>query len=819
MADHVQIPDDPGENFAQLQQRVRDLEQALLRERRVVAAHKKLSEDAVWEARQRPTKEQVAAAEKEIGRLERRLATVYSSRTWRAGRLLWRLFHLPRSILRGERPDQAEAARLPVSGAESRPQPRPIDYTLVENTIVRQKYEAALARRGFSTSDTGRNIVMAVYTTDLDEGRGDLFTAIGLGRHLEKIGYQVVYLPRDKWYELPRNTDLYVALLETVDLSQIPEAVMTIAWVRNQTEAWAHQPWLPWYDLVLCSSQESKDVLEQVYAGPTGLLPIGVDGELFNRRNRAIDREGVVSTVNQWGRERQLFTTLEQGEPDFPLALFGIQRGMSPQLAPLSRKPVSFFALPSLYNEARVVLDDFNHTTAGYGNINSRVFEAAACGAIVVTNRPIRLPELDAPAVTTYNSTIELYDLIRTGLDSMEVAKTADERSQGVLEEHSYEVRAAQFHETVGRSDDVDAERVVIGAFPAYVDNPYAEMMWSSLRSAGSIPLYVDDRLGFDPLLHAAENRPAIFHLNWTAPILGGGADDGERRARYTAFLEAIDELARRGVPTIWTVHNVLPHECADPDLEAKLRQELADRVDVVHVMCDRTVAECAGVFEIPPGKVRVIPHPSYIDVYPNLVDQQTARYELGLGHDDFVYLYLGQVRPYKGVDLLLDAFDPIARSQPKARLLLVGKSGRFPEILEIKQRARAHPQVISNFNEVPDGDIQLYMNAADVVVLPYRTGLNSGMLQLAYSFAKPVVVPAIGCLGDQVDEMTGVSFNWEDGHQALTNAMLAARWLGPEHGKAAYERAQKHHYLELSNRFADVARDLLAQAPTETNL
>jgi glycosyltransferase involved in cell wall biosynthesis len=263
------------------------------------------------------------------------------------------------------------------------------------------------------------------------------------------------------------------------------------------------------------------------------------------------------------------------------------------------------------------------------------------------------------------------------------------------------------------------------------------------------------------------------------------------------------------GVPSIWTIHNVLPHECADRELEARLRQEIADRVDIIHVMCEETVAACSGWFEIPPSKVRVIPHPSYIDVYPNLVDRDTARDVLGLRPEDFVYLHFGQIRPYKGIDRLLGAFEQVSRVDADARLLLVGKPGRFEGIRQITDSARANPKVISNFNPVPDADIQLYMNAADVVVLPHQTALNSGALLLAYSFARPVVAARTGCLAGMVDETTGVPLDWADGPLALQNAMLAARALGPEHGEAAYARASEVHYLEIGERFAALVDEL----------
>lgn len=808
-----------------LRRKIDELSQALHRQRRLVASERQEREAAARDAKARLSHRGVRAAKREIASLERRLGHIYRSRTWRAGRALWWAYHLPGIVIewvrdrvsRRDPPDLVEsdeATDQPVPGVTSG-----VDYALFENRIVRARYEAATGRLAFSTSDPSRNIVMAVYTTDLDEGRGDIYTAVGLGRHLEMIGYEVVYVPRDRWYDLPRSTGYFVAMLETVDPASIPATVTTIAWVRNQTDSWVKHPGLPLYDLVLSSSSASLDLLRDVYPGPVGLLPIGVDPELFAMTARPEDRQGVVSTVNQWGREREVHGHLRTQEAQFPLALFGERRGMAPELVPFSRGPVSFFSLPSLYNQAAIVLDDFNHTTAGYGNVNSRVFEAVACGATVMTNRSVGLEELGLGDLAVYRSAAGLFDLIDRDLHSSDARKAATELRQTVLERHSYRTRATHFAgllEDLAKTPRSGEDRLLVGFFPDYRENPYLEMMWSDLRRGSAIPIPVGNALDFAPLLRSSEGRPTVFHLNWTAPILGGGRDATERRSRYRSFLEALDGLQERGVPLIWTVHNVLPHECEDPGLEAELRQELADRADVVHVMCEETVRACAGRFEIPESKLRVLPHPSYIDVYPNLVDRDTARYELGLSPDDFLYLCFGKIRPYKGVDLLLNAFDRLSRHVPNAKLLLVGELGRFEDVDEIVQRAGANPNVVTNFNSIPDADVQLYMNATDVVVLPYRTALNSGALQLAYSFARPVIAPEVGCLSSQIEPTTGIGFSWEQGDQALLNAMLTARSLGPEHGTAAYKTAAEHHYLGIGREFAQLVADAIAKRKEE---
>jgi glycosyltransferase involved in cell wall biosynthesis/2-polyprenyl-3-methyl-5-hydroxy-6-metoxy-1,4-benzoquinol methylase len=792
---------------AVLEQRLAELQRALAREQQLTATERKRYEKVLAEAKRHTAGESLEQAGRKIKRLEKELADVYRSRTWKVGRTVWSAFHAPTRLMQRVRSAPVSVAEAPVP---QRVVKAPGSYALVEDMTMREKYEEALARSEFTGERRG--VAVAIYTDDLDAGRGDLYTAVGLGRYLEEVGFEVVYLPQDRWYDVPSGAEIYVAMLETVDITRLPKSLTTVAWIRNQTDVWVGQPWLALYDLVLASSQRSLDAISRVYPGTTGLLPIGVDTEFFSQQAAAEDRWGVVSTVNQWGREREVFAYLKEKEPDFPLAVYGQQGGMAPELEAYGHGPVSFFSLPSLYNQARVVLDDFNHTTAGYGNVNSRLFEAAACGAQVLTNRAIGLEELGLGGVGVFSSARALFELIDRGLESADAARTAESVRQVIVDNHSYRRRAGQFKDLVEGIDDRAPmeDGVVVGYYPDYRDNPYTEMMWAQLRKRRSIAIPVGSELSFTASIRAAEHRRTVFHLNWTAPILGGAADEHDRLVRHRRFVEALDEMHAGGIPLIWTVHNVLPHESADRELEARLRQEIVDRVDIIHVMCQETVAACADWFEIPRSKVRVIPHPGYIDVYPNLVDRPTARTMLGLRPEDFVYLHFGQIRPYKGIGRLLDAFDQVARVDRDARLLLVGKPGRFEGIRQITDQVRANPKIISNFNPIPDADIQLYMNAADVVVLPHQTALNSGALLLAYSFARPVVAAATGCLAGQVDTTTGVPFDWADGPLALQNAMLAASNLGPEHGATAYARAEAAHYLKVGKRFAALVDELL---------
>ena len=116
-----------------------------------------------------------------------------------------------------------------------------------------------------------------------------------------------------------------------------------------------------------------------MFSGPIEVLPIAVDTELFRPDSSdPTARVGVVSTVNQWGRERDVYKALRAKPVTFDLRLYGQMFGLPASLETFHRGPVDFFELPSIYWGAQLVLDDFNHTTIGWGAANSRLFESLA---------------------------------------------------------------------------------------------------------------------------------------------------------------------------------------------------------------------------------------------------------------------------------------------------------------------------------------------------------------------------------------------------------------------------------------------------------
>ena len=111
-------------------------------------------------------------------------------------------------------------------------------------------------------------------------------------------------------------------------------------------------------------------------------------------------------------------------------------------------------------------------------------------------------------------------------------------------------------------------------------------------------------------------------------------------------------------------------------------------------------------------------------------------------------------MRKYKGLDILLEAFPKILLEHPKARLLIVGEFYDDPKDyknLILKLGITDKVILINQF--VPNEEVAKYYQVSDIVILPYRSATQSGILNVAYGFFKPAIVTDVGGLAEFVDE------------------------------------------------------------------
>jgi beta-1,4-mannosyltransferase len=357
---------------------------------------------------------------------------------------------------------------------------------------------------------------------------------------------------------------------------------------------------------------------------------------------------------------------------------------------------------------------------------------------------------------------------------------------------------------------------IVLGYYPRFVTNPYQSLLYCAVREHGlaPVPLYDIDRLVELEALQAS-GIATLLHLHWLHLVLRDA--DSERDANRLAgrFLDRVDRYLAGGGRLAWTVHNILPHDTQFEGAETRLCAEVASRSTAIHVLAAGTREHVAPLYELPADRIFHVPHPSYRGAYEDHVSRLDARHELGLMPDELVLAVIGVIRPYKGLDELLEAWDHVDLDGPR-KLLIAGAPSEQLGVDALIERAALDPRVLIDARKIPADEMQLFLRAADVAVLPYRRALNSGALMLALTFGLPVIVPAGGGLAEAVDPSFSRTFDTGDPASLVEALREAPTLAGPAASGRAAAAAAALDPTELSHRFATGLRTKLDPAPVE---
>jgi glycosyltransferase involved in cell wall biosynthesis len=294
--------------------------------------------------------------------------------------------------------------------------------------------------------------------------------------------------------------------------------------------------------------------------------------------------------------------------------------------------------------------------------------------------------------------------------------------------------------------------------FPAYLNNAFLNLLQLSAAAEG---FRVTGAHTFDDLTVGAARlgRGDVLHMHWTTPIVQQAQSEKDARDRVAKLSRVLRELRSRGAKLVWTIHNRLPHEVTFRDLEVELMRLIASSADAIHIMAPHTPAAMADVVTLDPRKIRQIPHPSYEGVYDTSITRAEARSSFDLSDDDTAVLFLGQIRPYKGVDALARA--AAAADARRDNDLVLMLAGAVKEMPRAEFRASLPPglRTVTHLGFVEDADIARWFRAADVACFPYRAILNSGSVHLAATFHVPVILPRDAGLVEQFGSQRWVAF------------------------------------------------------------
>jgi beta-1,4-mannosyltransferase len=258
--------------------------------------------------------------------------------------------------------------------------------------------------------------------------------------------------------------------------------------------------------------------------------------------------------------------------------------------------------------------------------------------------------------------------------------------------------------------------------------------------------------LGVNPLfgpvnLFESDFVPDLLHLHWPEEVYRS-LQEGALEHRVERLLDRLDRLRADGTRIAWTVHNVVPHETATAEIASRAYQGVIDHADVVHHHCPASEATLRARYRIPDGQKHVVvPHGHYAS-YANDMTPAGARRSLGIDPSRFVFLHFGQIRDYKGVDIVEYAFRRL-RSGRKHLVVAGGVNlslSRLDRARDFALRRLSRRRTYA-LDSIRNDDVQRYFLSCDAVVLGHTSGLNSGVAVLAMTFGKPVIGPRLGCI------------------------------------------------------------------------
>ncbi len=194
--------------------------------------------------------------------------------------------------------------------------------------------------------------------------------------------------------------------------------------------------------------------------------------------------------------------------------------------------------------------------------------------------------------------------------------------------------------------------------------------------------------------------------------------------------------LLPKSRPRVMTAHYVLPPRPSRRQVAAARR--VFGRMDAVVAHSEHGAARLRDEVGLDPARVRVIPHGAF-DYLTRLPEEKPLPAELA-GAEGPVILSFGLLRPYKGIETLLEAF----RRVGGAELWIVGNPRmEVGPLRELAAEAGGRVRFVTRF--VEDAEIPAIFRRADLVALPYLDAEHSGVLYTALAFGKPLVLSAVG--------------------------------------------------------------------------
>ncbi|WP_164103337.1 glycosyltransferase [Candidatus Laterigemmans baculatus] len=264
--------------------------------------------------------------------------------------------------------------------------------------------------------------------------------------------------------------------------------------------------------------------------------------------------------------------------------------------------------------------------------------------------------------------------------------------------------------------------------------NPYRSLFHAALAPFG-VHCECDCHVN-DAWLNSHAAAIDAIHLHWPEPLWR------ERQGGWSAPLRGVAGLTRYvrrakrlGIKRIWTLHNVESHEGASW-IDRIGYRVLASESDLILCHSQSAAAMFRRKYRVG-GSVVVMAHGNYDGVYPSPRPRQEVLRACGLREDRPLLVAIGNLRDYKGFDLVADA---ARRLRPHVQFLIAGQPHAAFDIGPLRSAAAALENLVLVDRQLTDQEFSDFVSASEAVLLPYRKITGSGALLAAWSLGRPVI-------------------------------------------------------------------------------
>jgi beta-1,4-mannosyltransferase len=312
---------------------------------------------------------------------------------------------------------------------------------------------------------------------------------------------------------------------------------------------------------------------------------------------------------------------------------------------------------------------------------------------------------------------------------------------------------------------------------------------------------------------HIRKNQFDILHFQTLHPFILSKNANNKISSIIKIILFVCQSLILKswGIKLVWTVHEWSNKVNAKNNFSKWQGLILGYCFDGIITHCDRTKQEVELKCSLNhKSKVFVVPHGNYINYYENTINSLECREKLGIPKENVVFLIFGYIYRYKGIVETIDSFKKL--NQDNTTLLIAGKpcEDKLEEL--INNSICKSTNILFFPGDIPDNCVQIYLNACDCVIIPYKIFTTSGVALLAMSFGKACIAPRVGFFEDILNDSGSFLYDSHDVNglsKTMQEAIEKKNHLS-EMGANNLQLATQYNWELIANKTLEVYKKCL---------